>query len=135
MRHRLIGFASGMAAAFFAIVGPALTASDLSPRTSAQDGVTIKATPRAVSASAWEFKIVFDTHSQALTDDPGKTAKLVGDGGVSYAPSAWQGDAPGGHHREGTLRFDGVAPAPAYLELHIQRAGEKAPRVFRWPTK
>ena len=134
MRHRLIGFASGLVVAFFAVVGSA-AAADLAPRTSAQDGVTIKTTPRAVSASAWEFKIVFDTHSQALTDDLGKTAKLVGDGGASYAPAAWQGDAPGGHHREGTLRFDGVAPAPAYLELHIQRAGEKSPRIFRWQTK
>jgi hypothetical protein len=135
MRPRLIGSAWVLAAVFFAVVGAALAAADLSPRTNAQDGVTIKATPRAVSASAWEFKIVFDTHSQALTDDLSKTARLVGDGGISYAPAAWQGDAPGGHHREGTLRFDGVAPAPAYLELHIQRAGEKVPRVFRWQTK
>ena len=135
MRHRLIGFAWLLVAVFFANVGPATAAADLSPRTNTQDGVTIKATPRAVSASTWEFKIVFDTHSQALTDDLGKTAKLVGDGGASYAPAAWHGDAPGGHHREGTLRFDGVAPAPAYLELHIQRAGEKNPRIFRWQTK
>ena len=135
MRHRLIGFAAVLVAALFAVIGSVAAAADLSPRTSVSDGVTIKATPRAVSASAWEFKIVFDTHSQALTDDLNKTAKLVGDGGASYAPTAWQGDAPGGHHREGTLRFDGVAPAPAYLELHIQRAGEKNPRIFRWQTK
>ncbi len=135
MRHRLIGFASVLAAAFFAASGVASAAADLSPRTSTSDGVTVKAMPRAVSASAWEFEIVFDTHSQALADDLGKTAKLVDDSGTFHAPTSWQGDAPGGHHRKGTLRFDGVAPAPAYLELRIQRTGEKAPRVFRWPTK
>lgn len=134
MRHRLIGIAWVLVVVFIAVIGAA-SAADLSPRTSSSDGVTIKATPRAVSASAWEFEIVFDTHSQALTDDLGKTAKLVDDNGTSHAPAAWQGDAPGGHHRKGTLRFDGVAPAPAYLELRIQRTGEKAPRVFRWPTR
>lgn len=135
MRHYLIGFALVLITAFFAIVGLASAAADLLPRMNAQDGVTIKATPRAVSVNVWEFKIVLDTHSQALTDDLSKTAKLVDDGGASYVPTVWQGDAPGGHHREGTLRFDDVAPASIYLELHIQRAGEKSPRVFRWQTK
>ncbi len=135
MRYRLIGFAWVLIAALFVVVGMALAAADLSSRTSAQNGVTVKATPRVVSASAWEFQIVFDTHSQPLTDDLGKTAKLVGDGGKTYAPTAWQGDAPGGHHREGMLRFDDVVPVPAYLELHIQREGEKTPRIFRWQTR
>ncbi len=135
MRRGLIGFAWVWVAALFVIAGTALAAADLSSRTNAQNGVTVKATPRAVSASAWEFEIVFDTHSQALTDDLGKSAKLVDGGGGAYAPTVWQGDPPGGHHRKGTLRFDGVAPAPAYLELHIQRAGEKIPRIFRWQTR
>lgn len=135
MRHHLIGFAWIWVAALSVIASPALAAADLSSRTSAQNGVTVKATPRAVSASAWEFEIVFDTHSQALTDDLGKSATLVDGGGGTYAPTIWQGDTPGGHHRKGTLRFDGVAPAPAYLELHIQRAGEKTPRIFRWQTR
>lgn len=135
MHRRLIQLIWVFIVAFLVAVGTASAVADLAPRASTQDGVTVKATPRIVSASVWEFKIVFDTHSQALSDDLNKTAKLVGDGGASYAPTAWQGDAPGGHHREGTLRFDGVAPVPAYLELRIQRAGEKAPRIFRWPTK
>ena len=135
MRHRLIGFAWVWVAALFVFAGTALAAVDLAPRTSAQDGVTVKATPRPVSANTWEFAIVFDTHSQALTDDLGQSAKLVDDGGGTYAPTIWKGDPPGGHHRKGTLRFDGVAPAPAYLELHIQRAGEKTPRIFRWQTR
>ena len=48
---------------------------------------------------------------------------------------AWQGDPPGGHHRRGVLRFKALAPAPAALELRLQRAGEPSPRVFRWQVK
>ncbi|MBM3732905.1 MAG: hypothetical protein FJW24_05480 [Acidimicrobiia bacterium] len=135
MRPRLTKFACFLIVALFAVAGAAAASADLSPRTNAQDGVTIRAAPRAVSPSEWEFEIVFDTHSKALTDDLGNTTRLVDDGGASYVPSAWRGDPPGGHHRKGTLRFDKIAPAPAYLELRIQRAGEKSPRIFRWQTK
>lgn len=135
MRHRLNKSAYALIVVFFTVVGPASAGADFSPQTSAQDGVTVKATPRAVAAGAWEFEIVLDTHSQALADDLGRTAKLVSDGGASYTPTGWRGDAPGGHHRKGTLRFDGVTPEPTYLELHIQRAGERSPRILRWQIK
>lgn len=131
MRSRLIRL---LLPAFVALLasGGAAAAANLPAQSSTQAGVTVKATPRTLSAAAWEFEIVFDTHSQDLRDDLVKSAKLVADGGASYAPTAWQGDPPGGHHREGVLRFKPISPQPQAIELQIQRAGEAAARSFRW---
>ncbi len=109
-------------------------AGALPPQSSSTAGVTVKATPRTLAGPVWEFELVFDTHSQDLKDDPAKSASLHA-GGASAAPLAWQGDPPGGHHRKGVLRFKALAPAPAALELRLQRAGEPSPRVFRWQVK
>ena len=107
---------------------------ELGARSSAQAGVTVKVTPRDVSpqAAVWTFAVVLDTHSQDLRDDLAKTASLVDARGARHAPLAWEGAPPGGHHREGVLRFKGLGAQVGALELHIQRAGEQAPRVFRW---
>jgi hypothetical protein len=112
-----------------------VAAADLPARTSAAGGVTLKATPRSLAASAWEFALAFDTHTQDLSDDVAKTARLIADGGTAYAPLEWQGDPPGGHHRSGVLRFRPVTPVPQAIELRVQRAGESAPRSFRWELR
>jgi hypothetical protein len=69
--------------------------------------VTIKVTPRSLASTAdnWEFTIVFDTHSQDLSDDLLKSARLLDGVGGQQSPMAWEGAPPGGHHREGVLRF------------------------------
>jgi hypothetical protein len=112
-------------------------AAELGARSSSAAGVTVKVTPKDVSAQAavWTFAVVLDTHSQDLRDDLAKSAALVDARGGRHAPLAWEGAAPGGHHREGVLRFKGLGTQADALELQIQRAGEQAPRVFRWKLK
>jgi hypothetical protein len=99
-----------------------------------QDGVTVKVTPmpRVPGAATWDFKVVLETHSQALVDDLTRTATLVTDDGRSLKPTAWSGSGPGGHHREGVLHFAMPEPQPGAFELRISRAGEWKVRVFRW---
>ena len=63
------------------------------------------------------------------------TATLIDDKGGRHAPVKWEGAGPGGHHREGTLKFNAVTPTPTSIELRIARAGEAAPRSFRWQLK
>lgn len=133
MRHRLTTLILLIATAAFAT--GAVAAPTLSAQTTSAGGVTVKATPRNLSGKAWEFEIVFDTHSQDLSDDLMKAASLAAEGGTSIPPVAWQGDPPGGHHRKGVLRFDAIAPMPASVELRIQRPGEPAPRAFRWQLR
>ena len=134
MRPRLSTLLLSIVITVFAASG-GMAAATLPTQTSCQSGVTVIVTPRNLAASTWEFDVVFDTHSQELTDDLGKAAVLVSDGRASHSPLKWQGDPPGGHHRQGVLQFKSVSPLPASIELQIKRSGETAPRSFRWQLK
>ena len=134
MRSRLSTWLLSIVVTVFAASG--VTAAPALPtQTSSQSGVTVKITPRTLAAGTWEFEVVFDTHSQELTDDLEKTAVLVSDARASHSPLQWQGDPPGGHHRKGVVQFKPVSPMPASIELQIKRGGETAPRSFRWQLK
>ena len=131
MRRRLIALLACLAVA---LPLAAAAAGALPAQSSSAAGVTVKATPLALSGPIWEFELVFDTHTQELKDDPAKAATLHA-GSASAAPLSWQGDPPGGHHRKVVLRFKAPTPAPAAIELRLQRAGEPSPRIFRWQLK
>lgn len=109
------------------------SAAELSAQNS-QRSVTVTVTPQnlAANATAWEFKVVFETHSQDLSDDLAKSTVLVDATGKQHAPVAWKGAPPGGHHREGVLTFAPIKPAPTSVELRMQRPGELEQRSFRW---
>ncbi len=129
----------------FAITASLLAAScflpaaavELATQKSSQNGVTVAVTPRTLSSDAetWDFNIVLDTHSQDLSDDLAKSAVLLDGSGARYEPVAWDGAGPGGHHREGVLRFTRIVPQPQMIELQISRDGESGARVFRWELK
>jgi hypothetical protein len=104
---------------------------------SSANGVTLAVTPinLAAGAKSWDFSVVFDTHTQDLSDDLLKAARLRDDKGNEFAPLAWDGAGPGGHHRKGVLKFNPVAPAPQALELRLSRPGEATARIFRWELK
>ncbi|HJS36601.1 MAG TPA: hypothetical protein VJ789_00560 [Burkholderiales bacterium] len=113
------------------------SAAELGARSSSAAGVTVKVTPKDVSpqAAVWTFAVVLDTHSQDLRDDLATSTALVDARGGRHAPLAWEGAAPGGHHRAGVLRFKGLGVQADAIELQIHRAGEQAPRVYRWKLK
>lgn len=116
------------------VVASAASAATVEARTekSAANNVTVTVTPDFKATDTWTFKVVLDTHSQELSDDLTKTAVLIDPAGKRYAPVAWEGAAPGGHHREGVLRFTAISPAPAYVQLQLSREKEATPRLFRW---
>ena len=139
MRTRLIGDllqATLVCLIWATLVLPA-AAAELGVQKSTNRGVTVAVTPQNLSQSAktWDFKVVLDTHSTELSDDLVKTTVLLDGTGERYAPVAWDGAAPGGHHREGVLRFKPLAAQPQAIELQIMRPGESAPRSFRWRLK
>ena len=115
--------------------GGSLAAAPLAGVATNFAGVTVKATPGTLSGAIWEFKVVLDTHSQDLSDDLAKSSVLLDGTGGRHAPIAWEGSGPGGHHREGTLRFDAPSQLPGEIELQIRRPGETEPRSFRWQLK
>jgi len=112
-------------------------AAELGEQKNSGRGVTIAVTPQNISpdANSWDFKIVLDTHSADLNDDLMKTSLLLDGTGGKYTPLVWDGAGPGGHHREGVLRFKPVLPQPQLIEIRISRPGEPAPRSFRWQLK
>ena len=114
-----------------------VAAAELTTQKSTDRGVTVDVTPQNLSAGAstWDFKVVLDTHSGDLSDDLLKTAVLLDGTGTRHAPVAWDSAVPGGHHREGVLRFKAVSPQPQAIELRIARPGEPSPRSFSWQLR
>ena len=112
----------------------ATAAAPLASQTSDERGVTIKVTPQnlATDAKTWDFEVVFDSHTQDLSDAVVESSRLLDGAGGQHRPLAWDGNPPGGHHRKGVLRFKPLAARPQALELQITRPGEPAPRAFRW---
>ena len=135
MRTLMFSVAACIVAA--ATVGLPAAAAELATQKSSERGVTVAVTPLELSSSTktWDFKIVLDTHSQDLSDDLLKTAVLQDGTGGKHVPVAWEGAPPGGHHREGVLRFKSVTPQPAAIELRISRPGEPGPRSFTWQLR
>ncbi|OWW21841.1 hypothetical protein AYR66_22435 [Noviherbaspirillum denitrificans] len=116
----------------FGLWSAALTGQPLKQQTNNKDAVTVKVTPLKVEGAVWEFEIVFDTHSQDLSDDLLNAAVLVGPDGSQIKPAGWNGDPPSGHHRKGVLRFNALNPPPDVLELRIARPKEPTQRAFKW---
>lgn len=121
--------------ALFALSAGAPAAGNLAAQSSSQSGVTVKVTPQSLAGAEWTFELVFDTHTQELKDEPLKSAVLVVDGGAPSAAIDWKGDAPGGHHRKGVLRFKAPTGSAANVELRLSRPAESAPRIFRWQLR
>ena len=119
------------------LYGLGASAADLGQQSSQGGGVTVRVKPADVSADAtnWSFQVVLDIHSGDLSDDLAATAVIVDVSGKQYSAVGWEGDAPGGHHRKGVLRFKAPSPRPHSIEVRIQRPGEAAPRTFRWQLK
>jgi len=112
-----------------------MPAAKLSAQTDEVAGLTITVKPLrvAVDAKTWSFEVNLNTRSGDLADDMLHSAYLVNRSDKSKsAPTAWVGDAAGGSHRKGVLQFKAITPLPKAIELRIERASEKAPRIFRW---
>lgn len=120
-----------------ALYASGAAAAELAQQSSQAGGVTMSVKPTDVSAAAktWLFQVELNTHSGDLGDDLARTATIVDAAGRQQPALGWEGDPAGGHHRKGVLRFKALSPRPDALELRIARAGETAPRTFRWNLK
>ena len=101
----------------------------LATRTVEAGAVTVKIDPTRLDAGGAEFDVSFDTHSVALDLDVAGSAALTV-AGAPWAGATWSGDGPGGHHREGTLRFAPGGPAEGRAALSI--SGLPGPVTAAW---
>lgn len=104
----------------------------LPTRTIESGAVTVRITPIQLDASGAAFKVVLDTHAVDLDLDVAGSAQLVVDG-TQWTAASWDGAGPGGHHREGTLRFDAAADPTGTAEVSI--SGLPKPVRATWTLK
>ena len=134
-RHAIAALVAATLAAGPASPAPAQPAP-LAARTSDSGGVRVVVKPTSVAAgAAWEFEVTMDTHTKPLSDDLTRATVLVDDSQQRYAPTDWQGDPPGGHHRKGVLRFLPPSGQPRSFELRMDGIGGPGARVFRWTVQ
>lgn len=99
-----------------------------------EQSVTIEVTPLNLpdGGSTLDFEVAFNTHSVDLSFDPAAISVLRDDAGREYPAIAWEGAAPGGHHRSGVLRFKVPDLTTDFVELTIRDVAGVPERVFRW---
>lgn len=110
------------------------SAADDGARTSDDGQVTLGATWAGPTAGA-TFDIKVDTHTVDLDSLDLADATLRNNRGETLRARPWAAPT-GGHHREGTLAFDGDAAAflaaARWIELVIPGIGGGTERVLRW---
>lgn len=99
-----------------------------------EQSVTIEVTPLNLpdGGSTLDFEVAFNTHSVDLGFDPTAISVLRDDAGREYPAIAWEGAAPGGHHRSGVLRFKVPDLTTDFVEVTIRDVAGVPERVFRW---
>jgi hypothetical protein len=101
----------------------------LATRSAGVGSVDVRASPLQVSDRAAAFKISLDTHSGDLGIDLKKAATLTVNG-TDWPIASFDGDGPGGHHREGTLSFRAAGAPQGEMRLRIE--GLDRPAEFTW---
>lgn len=96
------------------------------------DSVTVEVVPRRLDESRAVLRLELDTHETSLVMDLPAAAHLYVDD-QEWPAESWDGDDPGGHHREGTLRF-GAAGEPAG-EVRFELDGLAEPVEITWAER
>lgn len=101
----------------------------LPSRTVAAGGVDVIIVPVRIDDSGAVFRVSLDTHSGDLAVDLAETARLEVNG-TEWGNPVWNGDPPGGHHRQGELSFTSGGSAQGSVRLTI--GGLPGPVVADW---
>jgi len=101
-------------------------------RTVASGAVELQVVPEQLDESGAVFTVAMDTHEGELAADLAQTATLEV-GGQPWRIRGWTGDGPGGHHREGKLRFDASGPPRGEVTLNL--AGFPEPVEVTWTVE
>ena len=106
----------------------------LLPQINNEGPVEVSVAPVDLSPASqnWDFQITLSTHSEELNADMTKVSFLIGKDGREYLPVSWDGAPPGGHHRQGILRFKPIDLGLGAVTLKIREIGGVAERAFRW---
>ena len=104
------------------------TETGLEARTVSAGEIDIEIEPRQLDDQGAAFAVTLDTHSVELSMDLSAADLEVA--GTPWPIADWAGDGPGGHHREGELRFEAAGPATGTARLVL--AGFAEPVAVTW---
>lgn len=118
---------------FAMVLATAPSAFAYEMQASNDNGVRVTVTPKSLApGQAAQFDISLNTHSVELSQDLAAVAELRDDQGHIYQPDRWDGSAPGGHHRKGTLIFPSLQAAVKSVTLIIRDIAKVQERSFSW---
>lgn len=100
----------------------------MSNRSTTVGDVEVKVEPRRMDGRGAMFKVAMDTHQGSLDMDMQRSRLMVD--GIEWPMEQFEGDGPGGHHREGQLRFMPGGPVSRMAELTMD--GFAKPVRMRW---
>jgi hypothetical protein len=104
----------------------------LETRTVTVGEVDVKIEPRQLDDRGATFHITLDTHSVELDADLTQATLRVGSS--DWPVNGWSGDGPGGHHREGDLRFQAAGPSAGTVTLEIPGLPEPVEATWALPS-
>ncbi len=112
----------------------AVASSKFSAQENDDASIAVSVTPENLDSnpSSWDFNVTINNHQVSIDNDLVADSELLDDQGKSYKPTSWDGSAPGGHHRDGVLKFSPISPKPKFIELKIKNIGGIAERSFKW---
>jgi hypothetical protein len=104
----------------------------LETRTVTVGEVDVTIEPRQLDDRGATFHITLDTHSVELDADLTQATLRVGS--ADWPIDGWSGDGPGGHHREGDLRFRSAGPSAGTVTLEIPGLPEPVEATWALPS-
>jgi len=117
-------------------VGLAVDAGAYEMRTNKDKRVRVDVKPvQLAPGQPAKFEVQMNTHSEALEEDMVAVSSLKDNAGRVYQATAWQGSAPGGHHREGVLEFPKLEDNPESITLIIRKVAKVPERTFEWSVE
>jgi hypothetical protein len=105
------------------------TSAALETKTVRAGAVAVTIEPVRIDGSGAVFNVRLDSHAGSLDLDLPANSRLEV-GGRAWQVDGWTGDAPGGHHRSGALRFAPAGTPAGNATLTI--SGLAGPVVMTW---
>lgn len=133
MRARVIGAAAaGLALAVVVATwagrGGTEKASPFPAKTLTIGAVEIRLEPHHIDATGARVKVTLDTHT---TDLGMRLAAALQVDGQAWSGGTWSGDAPSGHHREGTFAFRAAGRAAGVATFSLTGFDEPVSASWR----
>ncbi len=101
-------------------------------QTNEEGNVSVAVTPvDLVVGKPAKFSVAINNHMISLDFDMSAISRMSDDKGTEYGAPQWDGAAPGGHHRSGTLTFSpSITAGVSKVTVVLKGIGSIPERIF-----